>query len=481
MTLRGIVLLGFVALLAVVPGCRKKKASKKKPATTNGPKATNVEARRIKPEAVVIKRIFHGETRAFDQRVVSSETFGKITSAHYDENTFVEKGKLLARIDTRLSYQKLVQAQVNLTAAKDHLKRTKALRRKDLATEQQLEEAQTRLKNAEVAVQVARLQLTQNTVRAPISGVVVTKHKDKGEIVNAGTPIVTIFDVERLKVTFHVPEMDLVEIAKGKDVTLEILAFPKSHPLRTRIGKVAQIGYVSNSENRTFPVDVLIENRDRRLRVGMLVRVIVVTQRYDNAVVVKRDVVLDKDNKKWVFVVNKNKAAIRQVTLGASYQGKVIVANGLSEGDELVVVGQMDLHTDDLVRVVNRPAPAIVPAPGSTPPPTTPTTTNQKQPSRDELKTDHSTRKLAVKKAVTPTPKAPPATTPQPKPAPVRGLTSNDPATPKGSDKQLGGPKDPTPEKQAPKADTTKPHPSTAPTKPEKTVNEPKPAPTKKP
>lgn len=382
----------MIAALTAIPGCKPKKKKVEEKTTAPKEKRVNVEISVVTPRSMVIKRIFHGETMASETRRVTADAFGKLTGVTYKEYGFVTKGQRLATIDgRRIGNQRVIQAQASLAAAQDLLNRVRALKKKDLATAQQLVDASTRVKSAVAALQIAKLQLQYNVVRAPISGYIAQKHADSGSTVNAGTPIVTIANVDTIKIRFWVPEMDLVDVQEKTRVELEVLAFPKGHARRKIAGTVHHVGYIGNEKNRTFPVDVVVNNSDRSLRVGMLTKATITTRRYPNAVLVAQDVIVDRGERKLVFVAKQGKAHAREIVTGVSYQGRVVVSKGLELGDRVIVIGQRDLQDGDAVRVVNAPAEKTALS-GRTAPKTSPL---KVVPTRAELRpTTEPTRRL---------------------------------------------------------------------------------------
>ena len=132
----------------------------------------------------------------------------------------------------------------------------------------------------------------------------------------------------------------------------------KAYRGKTQQGRVSFAGNAINPTNRTFPVEVEVDNPDGRLKPEMIAEVYVSRESLDNVLVVPRAAVLRDEAGTSVFVVTQQDgiatASRHSVTLGPAYAGQVIVESGLEAGAEVVVLGQTTVTEGDAVEVVER-------------------------------------------------------------------------------------------------------------------------------
>jgi membrane fusion protein (multidrug efflux system) len=177
----------------------------------------------------------------------------------------------------------------------------------------------------------------------------VTRHIDVGEVIPPGALITSIHQVSRLKVEVGIPENDIAYFRTGGEATLEVDAYPG----KIFEGKIHFLGPAASGKNRSFPSEVAIANTGNELRPGMIARVFLVKRRLDNALVVPRDALLDRDLGSVAFVGVEDRAEERQVVLGPSEGNRVVIEDGLSFGESLIVTGHRNLVDGQPIRVVN--------------------------------------------------------------------------------------------------------------------------------
>ena len=109
----------------------------------------------------------------------------------------------------------------------------------------------------------------------------------------------------------------------------------------------------ATGKNRTFPAEVAIDNKGGELRPGMIVRVRLVRQVYEDLIVIPRDAVLERDTGYVVFVYEGGRAELRNVKTGPSERGEIVVLEGLKPGEDLIITGHRNLIDGQPVRSVH--------------------------------------------------------------------------------------------------------------------------------
>jgi len=189
-------------------------------------------------------------------------------------------------------------------------------------------------------------------VTAPIEGILDDRMVEVGSMVNPGTPVARIVDLDPLKITGGVPERYAADIRPGARATVTFDALEtQSYP-----GTISYVGAAVNPSNRTFPVELSLPGAGRAVKPEMVANIEVVRSVAQQAVVVPQDALVRVENGYVVFVVVGTGESLaveaRPVTPGSSQRDEVQVTSGLEPGDRLVVVGQKQVAAGDRVRVV---------------------------------------------------------------------------------------------------------------------------------
>jgi membrane fusion protein (multidrug efflux system) len=122
-------------------------------------------------------------------------------------------------------------------------------------------------------------------------------------------------------------------------------------------GTIAFVGAAVDPQNRTFPIEILLDNPGGRLKPQMVANVRVATEQLQGVIVVPQDVVMRTEDGYQVFVVGDSPdgtlAEARTVALGPSFENEVVIASGLAEGDRLIVTGHQMVDAGERVREVS--------------------------------------------------------------------------------------------------------------------------------
>jgi RND family efflux transporter MFP subunit len=257
---------------------------------------------------------------------------------------------VLARIGTDLLEASLAEAEAALVAAEANFSKTKELFDRQAVPRQELVAATSTFKQAEARVAQAKLRVERSIIESPVSGVAISREIELGEVVPPGSLITVIHEVSRLKASTGLPEDDISYFRVGGEANLEVDAYPG----REFTGRIHFLSPAATGQNRTFPAEIEVDNRSGDLRPGMIVRVSLTRRIFENAVVVPRDAVLERDTGDVVFVRKDDRAELRKVETGPSERGRILLLEGVSPGEELIVSGHRNLVDGQKVRAVGR-------------------------------------------------------------------------------------------------------------------------------
>ncbi len=339
----------FVGVWAV--GCSQQ-APEEEPAGNGSfePPPINVSVVELEPSELTETVVLTGRVEPWLELEVSAELGGTVLEINFDKGQRVKKGQVLARVGTDILTISLNEAEAALVEAEANYNKTKELFARQAVPRQELIAFTSRYEAAKARVALANLRVERSIIDAPASGIAITREVELGEVVPPGALITTIHQTNRLKINVGIPENEISYFRRGSDATMQADAYP-DHAFA---GKIHFLGSAASGKNRTFPAEVAVDNADENLRPGMIVRVSLVKHHYESALVVPRDALLERDQGSVAFVDVNGRAQERPIVLGPSEGNRVIIQEGLTEGESLIVSGHRNLVDGQSVRVVKQ-------------------------------------------------------------------------------------------------------------------------------
>ena len=349
-------------------------------ATPMLPPAPAVSVVTIEPRHATVWDEFSGRLEAVERVDVRSRVAGTVQQVHFREGALVDKGALLVTIDPapyaaevdRLDAQ-VAAAEARVVFTRTEVDRGRRLLNTSALSERDVDqrtnafnEADATLRAAKAALQAARLNLAYTEVRAPVAGRVGRLEITVGNLVAAGpgAPVLTtLVSVDPIYASFNADETTvsriLAALSPAANAAAEVGAtvVEMSNPASNRSwshGKLQLIDNQVNAASGTVRLRAVFANSDGRLIPGQFVRVRMAQPSNAPVVAVSERAIGTDQSKRFVIVVGgDNKAAYREVTLGAMADGQRIVTSGLDAGERIVVSG--------LQRI--RPGAAVSPEP----------------------------------------------------------------------------------------------------------------------
>ena len=324
-------------------------ASRRKPGKKrDNKKKTNVRIQEVNLESLSIKSTYVGNLLPNQRVIMRSEIDGVIENIYFDEGDEIVNNKKLIDISTKELSLKLKIAFADSKLAETNLKRDEKLAKDNLIPNAQLDQTRTFAERALLNRELAKISLNKSIINSPLSGTVKTRFVKVGEFVRKGDRLVEILNVDRILVKVNIPEQEILQINIGQKVDIELYILEK----KLFEGKVKKIGLEADASNRTFPVEIEVNNRERILRPGMLARVTFNKRVDQDQVVIPRHTILERDSGRIVYVVDKGKAFQREVSTGISQREKVQILTGLGRGEQLVVEGHTKLTDGEEINIV---------------------------------------------------------------------------------------------------------------------------------
>lgn len=281
-----------------------------------------------------------GTVEADNDVKVISETQGKTLNVFVKVGDFVKAGTPLAEVDEELKQAAYTTAKVNFEKAKKDLQRMEALFKESNISDSDLENARLGASAAEAQYIVARRQLEDTRIKAPISGIVTDRYINVGTMVMPGSPVANIVDISKLKVRINVPENDVFKIKPGDKVVLATDVYPGEE----FSGKIETISSKADDAH-TYPIEVVLPNSSKSpFKAGMFVRVSFTSLGRRNTLSIPREALVGSIRDASVYVVENDIAKLRSLIIGKEFNNKLEILSGLAQGEKVIISGQNNLN-----------------------------------------------------------------------------------------------------------------------------------------
>lgn len=313
-----------------------------------------VRVEKVEEQDVVQKGVYTASVNAESINNISSSMPNRIKEIYVDEGMKVAKGQKLVVLDdvNIVSYEtQVANAKANLDNIQTNYNRALELFKIGGGTKQNVDAMETQLINAKNSLAAAERTLRnarENTVlTSPVNGVVTVRNYDPGDMTGA-LPILTVAQVQPVKVVCNISESEFSKVKKGMeaDVTLDTYGdtvFP---------GTITMISPTIDAATRTFAIEVTVPNKDERILPGMFGRVTLNLGVERHVVVPDKAVVKQPGSgNQYVYVYKDGKVTYNKVELGQRIDNKYEIISGVETGSEVVTSGQSRLANDMEVRL----------------------------------------------------------------------------------------------------------------------------------
>ncbi len=284
-----------------------------------------------------------GQAEAVRRTFVQSRVDGIVREIRVVENQAVEPGAVLLRVDSTEYALAAARARADLVTAQANYQEMTLF--DDEITDPRVREERNRLARArsglaqaEVSLREAEINLSRTTVRAPFAGRIADLQVVEGQYMSPGGELMTVVDVDPIKVEVQVLEGDLGYLREGRRATMTFPALPE----RTFTGRVETINPVVDPELSTGRVTVILSNPRGLIKPGMSAEVSLEAEYYPDRILVPRNAILEKDRRTMLFVHEDGRAKWRYVTTGLANDELVEIVpdeeTSMVEPGEIVLV-----------------------------------------------------------------------------------------------------------------------------------------------
>jgi membrane fusion protein, multidrug efflux system len=271
---------------------------------------------------------------------------GTIESIYVNEGQYVSKGQLLAKLNPSSAQNMLNAAESALIQAQDAYNRLKTIYDSGSLPEMQMVEIETKLQQAQSGYNIAKKNLEDCSMVAPVNGIIGRKTAEAGENAIIGKQILTILDISTVKVRFSVPEGEISQIPADCKSIITVSALGNKEFQGEKLEK----SVVANVLSHTYPVHITLSNPNRELLPGMVCKVEVDIGKTSADIVVPIGAVQTvADGRKFVWTNENGIAKRRYVATGMARGNGVEIKSGLSSGDRIVTEGYQKVSEGDKI------------------------------------------------------------------------------------------------------------------------------------
>ena len=324
-----------------------------------------------------------GSVESVNEVDVGAQASGKITKLYVKLGQEIKKGEMIADIDSTTQINTLNTKKAALVSYQAQLKAKKTAydvalssynRLSKLYTQKatsldsvntakstldnakaEMEAIEANIKQAEIEVNTAETNVGYTKITAPMDGTIISVPVSEGQTVNANqtTPtIVTIADLSKMKIKPEISEGDITKVKAGQEVSFTILSDSQTvyhsvidsvDPANTTTSDSSSTSSLSSSSSSTtsaiyYYANVLIDNPDRTLRIGMTTENNIKIANAKDVLLVSNMAIQKRDGKSFVSVLNdKNQPEPREVEIGVQNDFKTEIKSGLNEGEKVIV------------------------------------------------------------------------------------------------------------------------------------------------
>jgi RND family efflux transporter MFP subunit len=313
------------------------------------------------------KLLLPGTIQGFAETPIYARTSGYVQKWYKDIGDHVQKGDLLAQIDTPEVMQQLAEAkatraqtEANLQLAKSSFERWKALRQRDAVSQQELDErtntynlGRANLEASEANVQRLTQLLSYNKVTAPFAGLITKRNVDVGNLVDAGNggapkALFSISQIDPLRLYVQVPQAYSPDVQPGIEAQVSLAEMPG----KKFKGRVVRTSGAIDPVSRTLQIEVNIPNSDNKILPGSFATVELQTKERAEVSTwtLPNNAVLFRPEGTMVAVVNdQGIVALKKITIGRDLGVSLVVTSGLELADKVIVNPPDSLTSGDTV------------------------------------------------------------------------------------------------------------------------------------
>ncbi|MFN2395209.1 MAG: efflux RND transporter periplasmic adaptor subunit [Bacteroidales bacterium] len=284
--------------------------------------------------------------------MISPETSGQIKEIFVEKGQRVKRDQELARLNTNVIENNISEVKTSLQLAQTVYNRQKSLWEQEIGSEIQFLEARNNYESLQSRLKTLESQLDMAVMTAPFDGIVDDIFTKEGELAMPGNRVMQMINLDNLYINADVSESFLPDIDPDDQV---ILRFPAYPDYEERF-PIHRLGNVINPENRTFRLQLRINNRDQKFKPNMVASMSIPSFSTDDALVIPSILIKQDLQGHYVFTVTKDEnedwiANKTYIERGPAGEGKTMIISGISIGDLIIDQGHNRVNDGTLISI----------------------------------------------------------------------------------------------------------------------------------
>lgn len=348
MTIKRILLLfSFIALAFAFNACSETEDEEKKDTEQ---RAVSVEVQELVGSTFIDYIDVVGIVVANQNSNLSFEgTGGQLKAIKKDKGQYVKEGEIILEIENDILKANYDAAKAQYDLAQLTFEKQEKVYKDNINSELQYLQSKYQRDQAKAGFELAKTNYEKSFIKAPFNGYINNRFLDLGEFAAPGMPLIELIDDNTLKISAGVPERFADDVKLNQKVEL---VFPELSIAKIE-GKISFISKALNPDNRTFEVEIRISNKNNAIKPQMMAEIRILTNTFENVVLVPEDVVVKLEAGYVVYTVENGIALEKNVEIIKRTNGKIAIKNGLSSGEKLITVGYQNIVKGENVNIVN--------------------------------------------------------------------------------------------------------------------------------
>jgi len=338
-----IVFTGLIALVCLT-SCTSKKEEKEEVEKFTVTNPVRIDTSFTKEYVSQIKSVRNIEIRAQEK--------GFLQDIYVDEGQFVKKGQLLFKIMPNMYQAELLKAQAEQKSVEIELQNSKLLADKNIVSKNELSVAQAKLQSARAEVALAKLHLSFTEIRAPFDGTIDRIPLKLGSLIDEGELLTSLSDNSQMFAYFNVSEPEYLQYqtdVKDRAENKVNLVLANGDIFKEK-GNVEVIESEFNNETGNIAFRARFPNSAKLLRNGETGQVQMMVP-LKNAIVIPQKATYEIQDKKYVFLVDKNnKVSSKEITITGEIPDLYVIQSGLTENDKILLEGVQKVKENDKIK-----------------------------------------------------------------------------------------------------------------------------------
>ncbi len=337
----------IISALFFTISCGDSEGSEQK--TNNGEATVYVNTVKLKSETYADYISLLGVAKAFYNSTLSSEEGGKIKEFLKSKGSFVRKDEVILVMDNGVLKSNMDAAKAQYEMAENNFMMQEKIYTENVISELQFLNSKYERDAAKANYELFKARYDRTFIKAPFTGIVDARFAEIGEMVLPGSPIVSVVSMYTIKVEAGVPENYVNMVKKGDNVKVVF----KDLDGQEYIEKVSYVGNTITANNRTFPIEININNKDGKIKPELSAQIYIYKEKINNAIIIPEETVTKTDLGYVVFVEENGIARMKVVDIISRTNNTIALRSGVKEGENLVTVGFQSLVDGIKIKVVN--------------------------------------------------------------------------------------------------------------------------------